>query len=147
MRTKVELSEEEINSIAQLLDCGSTVYYNIETGEQNEILEENDDFLDMEELEPELKNIRENPEKYIEFVKMDSNDSFRVMENFISTVEDVSLRQELQESLRRSKPFRNFKNIIDNSEIREKWFEFKNDSYMEFVRDQLDAYNFSAENG
>ena len=76
------------------------------------------------------------------FEKMDSRESFRVMENFVDLVEDTELKNKLDLGLSLSKPFRNFKDIIDSeSEYREKWFQFKKQKYIEYVIEQIDFHN------
>jgi len=48
----------------------------------------------------------------------------------------------LELGLSLSKPFRNFKDIIDNeNEYRKNWFAFKSAKYIEFVKEQLESYN------
>ena len=76
------------------------------------------------------------------FEKMDSRESYRVMENFVDLVEDTELKNKLDLGLSLSKPFRNFKDIIDSeSEYREKWFQFKKQKYIEYVIEQIDFHN------
>jgi len=73
---------------------------------------------------------------------MDSNNSYQVMEDFAKTIEDEELKHKLKLGLTISKPFRNFKNIIDSSEeYRNKWFEYKKDRYIKYVEKQLLNYN------
>lgn len=44
--------------------------------------------------------------------------------------------------LNRSKPFSNFKWIIDNSgDYRQKWFDFKNQKYIEWVEEKISELN------
>lgn len=62
---------------------------------------------------------------YIRIQKMNSNQSFRVMEAFLENIKSESLREKLDNALRVSKPFRNFKYLIDNSDYRQNWFDFK----------------------
>ena len=41
-----------------------------------------------------------------------------------------------------SKPFKHFKEIIDNSgDFRDEWFAYRESKYIEFVKEQLDRYN------
>jgi len=73
---------------------------------------------------------------------MDSRESFQVMEEFVKTVDDEELRKKLELGLSLSKPFRNFKDIIDDeNEYRKNWFAIKSAKYIEFVKEQLENYN------
>ncbi len=66
------------------------------------------------------------------------------MEDFIETVEDKRLREKLELGLSLSKPFRNFKDIIDDeNEYRKRWFEFRDVRNIEFVKEQIERYNKS----
>jgi len=139
----LELAEEQIKSIAEDLETGFKVYLNIETKEIKSIIDfDNDVYADTELWEEDLKEIEENYDKYLEFEKMDSRESFQVMAEFVATVNDEELRKKLELGLSLSKPFRNFKDIIDGEvEYREKWFAFKNAENIGFVKEQLDRYN------
>ena len=95
-------------------------------------------YVDEELWEEDINEIEENFDKYVVFEKMDSGESYRVMSDFVDTIEDDELRKKLELGLTLRKPFRNFKDIIDNEvEYREKWFAFKNARYIEFVKEQL----------
>ena len=139
----MELTKDEIKSIAEDLETGLKVYLSIETKEIKSIIDfDNNADEDTEQWEEDLKEIDENYDKYIVFGKMDSRESYQVMEDFVVTVKDEELRKKLELGLSLSKPFRNFKDIIDGEgEYREKWFAFKNAKYIEFVKEQLDRYN------
>jgi len=139
----MEFSEEEIKSIAEDLDIGMKVYVNIDTNEIKTIIDLDQHYdTDTEVWEEDINEIEENLDKYFQFERMDSRESFQVMEDFVETVKDEELRKKLELGLSLSKPFRNFKDIIDDEvEYREKWFAFKSAKYIEFVKEQLDNYN------
>ena len=139
----MELTEEQIEKIADELQTGMKVYVNIETTEIKSIIDF-DSYIDAEEesWEEDIKEIEKNYDKYLEFEKMDSSESYRVMEDFTEMVEDEELRKRLELGLSLSKPFRNFKDIIDyEDENRKKWFAYKNARYIEYVKELLEMYN------
>lgn len=140
---KMKLSEEQIKSIAEELEAGFKVYLNIETKEIKSIIDFDNNYdADTEPWEEDIKEIEEKFDKYLEFEKMDSRESFQVMEEFVVTVEDEELRKKLELGLSLSKPFRNFKDIIDGeNEYRKNWFAFKSAKYIEYVKEQLESYN------
>jgi len=47
------------------------------------------------------------------------------MELFTNQIDNVELQSELEIILQKRKPFQNFKHVIDNSDYRKKWFDFK----------------------
>ena len=137
----MKLSDQQINEISEELECGMRTYLNIETNEIKTVLDW-DDCANDEFWEEEMKKIEDSPDKFIEFYKMDSAQGLRVMQDFVETVEDDVLRKKLESGLRLSKPFRNFKNIIDDeNEFCRKWLDFKHTAYVDFVREQLLSYN------
>ena len=70
---------------------------------------------------------------------MTSGGSFRIMKEFIETVEEKKLKERLLLAIQVQKPFAHFKSEIDNSgSERERWFEFKKQRPIDWVKDQLD---------
>ena len=88
----------------------------------------------------DIEEIDNNFDDYIQIEGMESHDSFRVMEEFIDTVDNERLKEKLINALQRRKPFQNFKLTIDNSgEYRDKWFKFKEQALIDWVESQLRA--------
>lgn len=141
----IKLTDEQIKSIAEDLDCGLVCYYNKKTGEIKSIIDfDKHPGADSEGWDDDIKEIEDNNDDYIEFEGMESFESFRVMEDFANMLQDSELQSELFNALNRKHPFRNFKSIIDNSgHIRQEWFDFKSQKYMEWVTNQIEQYNFS----
>jgi hypothetical protein len=139
----MELTKEQIESIAEELNIGMRVFVNLETKEIRTIMDLDDDLL-QEELEgDEINEIENNLDKYLEFYKMDSREAFRVMSDFVDSLDNEKLKDKLDLGLSLSKPFRNFKDIIDSEggEYRDKWFAFREMKYIEYVQEQLENYN------
>lgn len=91
------------------------VYVHMETNAIKTIIDLDQHFdAETEAWEEDLNEIEENFDKYFQFERMDSRESFQVMEDFVETVEDKRLREKLELGLSLSKTFRNFKDIIDD---------------------------------
>ncbi len=60
------------------------------------------------------------------------------MEEFTKTVKDRGLQMRLIQAFQKKKPFAHFKNIIDNSTYRQKWFDFKDEAYIEFAKEWIE---------
>ena len=126
----INLTEEQINEIADFLDCGLTCLFNKKTKELITITEF-DDYPDSDEF---------NWDDIIEFKKMDSSYSFDIMVDFVEQLDNSLLKKKLIKILNRSKPFKNFRLQIDNSgEYRQKWFDFKKIKYINFVKSQIET--------
>ena len=67
----------------------------------------------------------ENWQNCITIDPMESHDSFQIMENFVDEVTEASLQKQLITALNKPKPFANFKFLIENSEYRQYWFDFR----------------------
>nr|MBP9135252.1 hypothetical protein [Saprospiraceae bacterium] len=62
---------------------------------------------------------------------------FEMMSEFAGQLTDHNLQSRLLDALRRNKPFKEFKFVIDNSgKCRQQWFDFKNKWQQEFVSKQ-----------
>lgn len=138
------LTTDQIKEIAEQLDCGFSCFINKKTREMVFLYGDEDDVFAMEEdaWADERKKIKKKPKDYLEIEKMDSHESFRVMEDFAETVDSVRLRQDLFQVLNQKKPFSKFKYVVDCSGgYREKWFAFKAERLQEWVKEQVDMYN------
>ena len=142
----MNIPEEKINQIADLLDFGLRVFYNLKTGEIKDIMVI-DNWIDSGLIEKgenpdDTEEIDKNRADYYEFENLDSYKSFQIMVDFAESVEDERLRNKLIDALNRSKPYRNFKTIIDYSgPYRNEWFIFKKSRYIEWVKKQIDLKN------
>lgn len=139
----ITISKEKIKEIAEYLDCGMICYYHKKSYEITTIIDFDSHLGADEELwEDVINEVEEHRDDYVEFDRMDSRESFRVMSDFTEVVGDSALREKLIDALNRPKPFGNFKWIIDNSgEYREIWFEFKNQKYIEWVEERISDLN------
>lgn len=72
---------------------------------------------------------------FIEVEPMETHESFKIMEYFIDEINDHNLQGRLINSLNRRKPFANFKYIVETSEYRQQWFEFRQKQWELYVWD------------
>jgi hypothetical protein len=94
-------------------------------------------YGDTDIWEEELEKIETEWTDYIVIEKLDSRESFRIMEDFAEKIDNNELRQVLQ--LR--SPFANFKAIVESSKYRNEWFEFKQLRHEEYVMKMLEIEN------
>ena len=133
------MSDEQINELADNLDSGLRCFVH----KEKKTIVTTPDTLNNPDSDSEWwdaanEEIENNFGSYVEIEKMDRHVSFRVMEDFINTVDNLTLRDKLEEALRRPKPFANFKFAIDNYGLyRQKWFDFKKLQLIEWVKGQL----------
>jgi hypothetical protein len=132
-----------VKEIAGSIDAGMVCYLNPDTLEIDEFYHEllsNPDLYEsntgfsIDELNPKYTQW----EKYITIEPLESNESFRIMEKFAEQVDNPRLRNQLVNALNNRKPFANFKRIIDNSEYRQDWFNFKDEQLQNYVRSMIE---------
>ena len=140
----INFTDDQIKEISQNLDAGMRSFYNTETGEIKILPDfENHLYAEREMWAEDIEEIDSKFDKYVVFELMQSHQSYKIMEEFIETVDDNKLQNRLLDSISRSKPFRNFHNEIDNSgKYRQCWFEFKDQKYIEWVKNQIEVFNF-----
>jgi len=144
----MEITQEQIKEIAEFLDIGMRCFYNKISGKILTCPDFNRNYDADQEIWAEIiEEIDNNYMDLVEFLAMESYDSFGVMEDFTETIDDVGLRSKLIYALSHRKPFQNFKWHIDNSgNYRQMWFDFKNERYIEWVKDQIEVNNLTDTN-
>jgi len=130
------LTEEKISKIAEELDCGLVCFYHRPTGTIESHPDPDYLYLDREPWQDIIDKIENDWDNYDRFEKMDSTEGFKVMEDFAHSLSDTDFRDKILERLARTKPFQNFKMLIDSSDYRQKWFDFKEKAYFDFVKQQ-----------
>lgn len=142
-----QLEEFEINipkeykkviaAAANALQTGEVCFINKDTLEIESIFK--DLLMSPEEYEDatgeKLILKHENWDNYHEIYPLDSDDSFKIMEGFISQVKEKSMKSLIIDTLENSKPFANFRRLIDNSNYREQWFEYRFKKTQQFIWD------------
>ncbi len=135
------MTTEQLNQIADDLDSGFKCYIHKENGT---LISIPDDLrhpgINMDAWEEDMEKIDSEPGGFIVIEPMDSRESFNIMEDFVETVTEIAIHDRLAESLQRPKPFQNFKFDIDRSgPYRQKWFDYKKQRMVEWVKEQIEA--------
>jgi hypothetical protein len=135
----MELDDSILKTIAEELDMGMKCFLDKETSELV-IFPEEEDLME-DEVSPwkeEIDKVETNPEKFIEFERMRSDESFRCMEWFIDDVENETAKEKLMNAITRKRPFAHFKDQLrEFPEILEEWYKFKESCLIDFVKGQL----------
>lgn len=128
--------EEKIRMIADLVDSGEKVWFHVHT---HEVLSHPDpghhsfssewDYL----VEDVMDQVFLDYDNYIEIPPPDPSTSYRIMAEFADTVSDVRFRARLLDALGGKKPFRFFRNAVEESPFREEWFDFLDARMQEYV--------------
>jgi len=129
-----------IKEIAENLDCGFNCYYNPNTNEIVTIpnfshISDEEEFKEI--IQADLEKVNKQKADFVKFEVLESFDTFKIMERFVEQITDQQFKSELEDILQKKKPFQNFKYLIDNSDYRQKWFDFKQRELERIVENQL----------
>jgi hypothetical protein len=136
----MEISKEILNDIADSVEAGFKCFIHKETHEVVTYLDP-DSYPDMDVAawKEEIGKVKKDRKKFIEIESMNSSERFKVMEEFVYSLEDNSTKLRLLRALEGHKPFANFKHQIENSDHeRQLWFAFRREKNMQWVEHQLD---------
>ena len=128
-----------VKEIAEQLDCGFRAFIHKTTG-QLLFIPDNYNYpdIDLSSWDKELEQLENNFTDYHEIEKWTSSEAFEIMSEFSVHLTDKDLQSRLFDTLRKNKPFKEFKFVIDNSgDFRQQWFDFKNKWQEDFVARQL----------
>lgn len=102
--------------------------------------------IDEEIWGEEMDKVEEHFDEYISFHAMESHESFGMMEDFISLITDEKVRAKFEQIIQRRKPFQQFKYLLpDYPELRQQWFNYKEERYKEYVQEQLTYHHTEKE--
>jgi CYTH domain-containing protein len=131
-----------LNNIADSMEAGLKCFINKTTFEVVSVPDD-DRFPEMDwedEVGPwkeDIDKVFENPD-YIEIEKLDSSDSFKIMEYFALSLPESTTKTRLVTALEGHKPFSNFNHQIHNAgKEKEQWFQFRREREIVWVNDQL----------
>jgi uncharacterized protein UPF0158 len=135
----MEISKEILNDIADSMEAGFKCFIHEDTHEIVTYLDpDRNPDLDFADWKDEIGKVKKNRKKFIEIENMNSSESFKVMEEFVYSLDDNSTKIRLLTALEGQKPFANFKHQIENSDHeRQLWFVFRREKNIQWVKNQL----------
>lgn len=132
------LTDEQLGEIAQELEIGMVCYVHQQTGEL--IVFPNPEqftYGDTGDWQESIDTVEASPDDYWPIHPMTSFESFQVMERFVEVLPANHLRTRLITILNQPKPFRHFKQAVDESDYRENWFAFRDGEMAHWLRQKL----------
>ncbi len=134
------IPEHKIKEIAECLDVGMIVFYHKETGDIKSHPDPDDPYFEPEPWQEQIDEIEKDWENYRRFKSMESRQAFKVMEHFADSLSDLKFKGMVYDRLSRKGPFQNFKALVESSEYRQDWFDFRDNATIEWVKEQLEDY-------
>jgi len=92
-----------------------------------------DDSVEPEEL-ADARAVSEGNEEYLPLPDRFEIDEYQMMKRFAADIKDSSQSDELLASLRGTKAFRRFKDNVNELGLSDKWYAFRERSYIEVAR-------------
>lgn len=124
-----EQHRKTVAEIAENIQCGFICQVDKKTVTITTVQREDIYGYGEEELENEEENETiDDPKKWEDIITIsppESSESFRIMEDFATALNESPLKRSLISALQRKKPFANFNGIIHNSPERDDWFAFR----------------------
>ncbi|WP_143962516.1 UPF0158 family protein [Litoribacter populi] len=141
----LSLTNPEKQKIAGYLIKGLICFYEIKTKKIYSLPDDEDHFS--YDLTPEeediLDEIEDNPDNYVEFVKMEPYHESLIMEEFADRqVKERSMQEDLFNALAKPKATSSFRVVVESSQqYKAKWNEYLLSKYLDWVQEQLDSHN------
>lgn len=97
--------------IVAMEDQNATWYFDRQKGE---LVFDHSDLDDEMRHMMGLDQLEQTPERFVEVERVHSSESFRIMQDFVETVEDEKIVEALATALEKRRPFRQFKDALHN---------------------------------
>jgi hypothetical protein len=145
MKGKAPVKLDDLISEIELQIDETFTYINILTGEVITLSREEmraaedeapiQDFPDWqrENIEKAINIIEDEDETYLDFTLRNEYDEYELVEEFIGTISEAEVREELFGAIQGKGAFRRFKDAIREYDIAKQWYEFKEKKIKELV--------------
>jgi hypothetical protein len=145
MKKKVTVKLDDLISEIEIQIDETFTYINTETGEvitlsreemraaeDEEPLENYPDWQ-RENIEKAIKIIEDENEAYLDFTLRNEYHEYEIVEEFIGTLSEAEVREELFGAIQGRGAFRRFKDGIREHGVEKQWYEFKEKKIKELV--------------
>ncbi len=137
-----EKYKKVVSSMADSLISGLICYFNPDTLEFEDIpafmIDPDEYELRTGEPEESIEFKYKSWTNFVEIEPLESYESFKIMEYFVNEVSDTGFQNKLINALNRRKPFGNFKYLVENSDYRQQWFDFRQAQYEQYVWNSIE---------
>lgn len=110
------------------VDMESTCYFNTKTNEiiwQWDFNKENSVYTDLDEFNEDI----------IDMFSYDTKNNYDIMQEFIFTINNDKVREQLFNNTRGKGSFRRFREITDYNNITDDWYKFQDNKYKEIAEE------------
>lgn len=118
----------KIKDALEDIDINSRCYFNKKTNEILWLFDDNQEYSTYHEVDESAGNIIF---MFDFFIKND----YDIIQDFISTIDDDVLKNELYIATRGKGCFKRFRNIVDTNEITNGWYMFRDNEYKKIAKE------------
>ncbi|MFW6065118.1 MAG: UPF0158 family protein [Candidatus Natronoplasma sp.] len=145
-KERLEVDIDELCEAYEFSSSERSYYLDLETGEVLLIVHRSGVA---EQNRKNKEKIEEGDEgRYVKVPSAESHEGYRDMQDFILTVEDEDLREKLLIAIDGKGGFRRFKDVLGRyPDVRERWFEFKEERVKKRVKEWLERVGIEVGDG
>jgi uncharacterized protein len=123
---KLPVDLDELALALESYDSGlDLAAYWFDTG-TGEVLFVSNDLEEDQELRDQIAE--DASDRFVRVGSIDSRTGFRMMEDFVRTLPASRVRDKLESSLHGPRPFRRFEDSVNDENVREQWYSFRNEA-------------------
>jgi hypothetical protein len=116
----------------------------IRAAEDEEPIEKYPDWQ-RENIEKAIKIIEDENEAYLDFTLRNEFHEYEIIEEFIGTLSDDEVREELFGAIQGRGAFRRFKDGVREHDVEKQWYEFKENTLKELVIEWCEEHGLAIE--
>lgn len=142
----LSLTEKEVEFIATQLLKGNVCFYQVDKKKIHHLPDDEDHFnYDLtEEEEDILDEIEDQPDNFAEFTRLETTEEHQLMQDFVDRrVKERALAEDLVSALSNPKASTAFQFLLEGSNYKEEWTEFLRGKYQDWIKEQVDAFNYA----
>ncbi|HYD21504.1 MAG TPA: UPF0158 family protein [Flavipsychrobacter sp.] len=140
----LQLTSEQLKSIAQDLESGMVCFYHIKTGEVESYPNDLDDSY-AEYWQDVLDKINAGIADYIRFDVPTDHESFCFMADFANDLADEDMRDRFIAALQKRKPFQQFKSLLNYyPDMLEEWYKYRSLCFIRYVKEIVEVRNLQS---
>jgi len=150
MKKEIKIDTEDL--INALEDHSDSFDYFLDLGNGNVALFSKESYEELSEDDTadsdkcNLLQVENDSGRFVLIDPVKSEESFGIMEDFVSTLPDDLIKDRLSSALSKRKPFRHFKDVLnDFPEVQKEWYKFHEEEMKKIAYEWLESYDIKAE--
>ena len=128
----MELEKKQLfRDIAEEVNLGQTCYLDKETKAFFCVPNFDEDASAEDALETELAKLKKERQDFIKLEQPDSTSGYKMMEDFVQSIDDFEIQSDFMEALYYERPFASFKQKVKKHSFTSEWNTFRKERLAE----------------